>query len=179
MSDLINQLRRKANGYACLEQEAADRITELEAELTEWEKLKDPINLHVNLLRGVPCKLDRIQHLLHLAGATDYDYLKAANAKMSDELETERIRLAACGVVALANTPESAAKAREMKDEYRSASCDDVARLVDSEMKMRKCLEVIAEHHDELSIYPTMPDGEPAQDQYHTERRDFAREGLK
>lgn len=119
------------------------RIAELEAELAEWEKLKDPINLHVNLLRGVPCRLDRMQHLLHLAGATDYDYLKAANAKMSDELETERIRLAACGVVALANTPESAAKAREMKDEYRSASCDDVARLVDSEMKMRKCLEAI------------------------------------
>ena len=77
MSDLINQLRRKANGYACLEQEAADRITELEAELTEWEKLKDPINLHVNLLRGVPCRLDRMQHLLHLAGATDYDDLRA------------------------------------------------------------------------------------------------------
>lgn len=105
--------------------EAADRITELEAELAEWEKLKDPINLHVNLLRGVPCQLDRMQHLLHLAGATDYDDLKAANDKM------------------------------------------------------RKCLEAIAEHHDELSIYPTMPDGEPAQDQYHTERRDFAREGLK
>ena len=45
--------------------------------------------------------------------------------------------------------------------------------------KMRKCLEAIAEHHDELSIYPTMPEGEPAQDQYHTERRDFAREAMK
>jgi len=86
MSDLINQLRRKANGYACLEQEAADRITELESQLTKWEKLKDPINLHVNLLRGVPCRLDRMQHLLHLAGATDYDYLKAANAKMRKAL---------------------------------------------------------------------------------------------
>ncbi len=59
------------------QQEAADRITELEAELAEWEKLKDPINLHVNLLRGVPCRLDRMQHLLHLAGATDYDDLRA------------------------------------------------------------------------------------------------------
>ena len=37
MSDLINQLRRKANGYACLEQEAADRITELEAEIHNWK----------------------------------------------------------------------------------------------------------------------------------------------
>lgn len=93
MSDLIERLRRFES--ACTSQatihrtmnEAADRITELEAELTEWEKLKDPINLHVNLLRGVPCKLDRIQHLLHLAGATDYDYLKAANAKMRKCLE--------------------------------------------------------------------------------------------
>ena len=64
------------------------RIAELEAQLAEWEKLKDPINLHVNLLRGVPCRLDRMQHLLHLAGATDYDYLKAANAKMRKCLES-------------------------------------------------------------------------------------------
>lgn len=127
MSDLIERLRnyRPIDSTSKLINEAAERITELESQLAEWEKLKDPINLHVNLLRGVPCRLDRMQHLLHLAGATDYDDLKAANAKM------------------------------------------------------RKCLEVIAEHHDELSIYPTMPDGEPAQDQYHTERRDFAREAMK
>lgn len=54
-----------------------------------------------------------------------------------DELERERIRLAACGVVALSNTPESAAKAREMLPEYRSASCDDVAKAVDREMQYR------------------------------------------
>ena len=124
--EVENAQARKTAEYWKAEHLAGNaRIAELEAELTEWEKLKDPINLHVNLLRGVPCKLDRIQHLLHLAGATDYDDLKAANAKM------------------------------------------------------RKCLEAIAEHHDELSIYPTMPDGEPAQDQYHTERRDFAREAMK
>ena len=78
MSDLIERLRQCwcDDGPAIVE-EAADRIAELEAELTEWEKLKDPINLHVNLLRGVPCRLDRMQHLLHLAGATDYDDLRA------------------------------------------------------------------------------------------------------
>lgn len=53
------------------------------------------------------------------------------------ESETERIRLAACGVVALSNTPESAAKMREMLPEYRAASCDDVARAVDREMALR------------------------------------------
>ena len=57
--------------------------------------------------------------------------------KAEAELENERMRLAACGVVALADTPESAAKAREMRDEYRSASCEDVARRVDECMTLR------------------------------------------
>ena len=57
--------------------------------------------------------------------------------KAESELERERMRLAACGVVALADTPESAAQAREMRDEYRSASCDDVARRVDECMTLR------------------------------------------
>lgn len=65
------------------------------------------------------------------------DALRAEVRRLTEELETERIRLAACGVVALANTPESAAKAREMRPEYRSASCDDVARAVDREMDLR------------------------------------------
>ena len=47
------------------------------------------------------------------------------------DLERERMRLAACGVVALSDTPESAARERNMHPDYRSASCDDVARRVD------------------------------------------------
>jgi len=112
---MIEQMARDVNADSVAKDA---RITELEAELTEWEKLKDPINLHVNLLRGVPCKLDRIQHLLHLAGATDYDDLKAANAKM------------------------------------------------------KACLEAITEHHWERGKWF-------GGSEYHTERRDFAREGLK
>lgn len=53
------------------------------------------------------------------------------------ELDTERIRLAACGVVALSDTPESAVRARDMLPLYRSASCDDVARRVDECMSLR------------------------------------------
>ncbi len=53
------------------------------------------------------------------------------------ELERERMRLAACGVVAQANTPETAAEARKMHDDYRSASCDAVAAAVDREMCLR------------------------------------------
>ena len=63
--------------------------------------------------------------------------------RLRAELETERMRLAACGVVALANTPDSAAQAREMLPEYQSASCDDVARMVDENMRLRAALESI------------------------------------
>jgi hypothetical protein len=58
------------------------------------------------------------------------------------ELETERMRLVACGVVALANTPDSAKQAREMRPEYWSASCGDVARMVDENIKLRAMIQV-------------------------------------
>ena len=63
--------------------------------------------------------------------------------KLDKELEIERIRLAACGVVAMANTPESAKKARDMHPDYMSASCMDVAKAVDREMAYRNTLEVL------------------------------------
>lgn len=62
--------------------------------------------------------------------------LEAARA----ELEVERVRLAACGVVAMANTPDSAAKTRKILPEYRSASLEEVIRAVDSEMELREQL---------------------------------------
>jgi hypothetical protein len=61
--------------------------------------------------------------------------------QLNAELERERMRLSACGVVALANTEESATKARLMHDDYRSASCGDVARMVDVQMKLRTQVE--------------------------------------
>lgn len=60
------------------------------------------------------------------------------NARLRAEIETERIRLAACGVVALANTRKSANKARQMHPDYWSASCSDVINAVDREMKYRE-----------------------------------------
>ena len=71
-------------------------------------------------------------------------------AEKDAELKTERIRLAACGVVALANTPDSAAKAREMLPEYRSASCDAVAKTVDREMALREQLATVTAQRDLL-----------------------------
>ena len=42
-------------------------------ELAEWHKLRDPVNLHVNLLRGVPAKMTNAQ-IWHLV-ADDRDRL--------------------------------------------------------------------------------------------------------
>jgi len=58
-------------------------------------------------------------------------------AALRDELERERMRLVACGVVAYANTPEAAKERRKMHPDYWSASCADVARAVDREMGLR------------------------------------------
>ena len=57
--------------------------------------------------------------------------------RLRAELETERMRLAACSAISLANTPESAASARELHPDYQSPSCDDVARAVDREIAIR------------------------------------------
>ena len=60
--------------------------------------------------------------------------------KLEADLERERLRLAACGVVALADTPESAAKARDMSPEYHSSSLNDVIRQIDALMELRAYL---------------------------------------
>ena len=64
--------------------------------------------------------------------------LRAENSTLRTDCERERMRLAACGVVAMSDTPESAKQARDMHPDYRSASCDDVARRVDECMRLRE-----------------------------------------
>lgn len=53
-------------------------------------------------------------------------------------LEREQLRLAACGVIALADTPESAAEARQMHSDYESAALDSVKRRVDECIALRQ-----------------------------------------
>lgn len=60
--------------------------------------------------------------------------------RVQQELETERMRLAACGVVAGSNTGDSAAINRQMNNEYRSGSLEEVCRAVDREMDLREDL---------------------------------------
>lgn len=75
--------------------------------------------------------------------------------RLRAELDTERMRLAACGVVAMADTPESAAEARNMHPDYRSASCDDVARRVDECIRLRAQVEILSEQLTMESIDTT------------------------
>lgn len=63
--------------------------------------------------------------------------LEKARDELAAELERERMRNVACGVVAMADTPESAVQARDMHPDYQSASCNDVARRVDECITLR------------------------------------------
>lgn len=83
---------------------------------------------------------------LALAICSAIDALHAGREKALAELETERMRLAACGVIALSNTRESAAKQRQMKPGFWSASAEYVARAVDREMDHREAQQRDAEY---------------------------------
>lgn len=72
------------------------------------------------------------------------DALRQQLAERDAEIERLRMQLAACGVVALANTPESACGARQMHPDYGSASCSDVADAVDREMTLRQQRDKLA-----------------------------------
>lgn len=74
------------------------------------------------------------------------DYLARAmdeRDRLRAEAELLRMQLAACGVVAMSNTPESAGWARDMHPDYMSASCQDVMRAVDREMALRAEVEAL------------------------------------
>lgn len=81
-----------------------------------------------------------------------YDMEKERVLQLEKQLEILHMQLAACGVVAMANTPDSAAKARDMYPEYRSASCAEVARAVDREMELRAELERLRTMQDDVEL---------------------------
>lgn len=76
------------------------------------------------------------------------------NSKVIATLEAEnerlRMQLAACGVVALSNTPETAAAQRQMHPDYMSASCQDVMRAVDREMELRERVAELEQFASEI-----------------------------
>lgn len=73
------------------------------------------------------------------------DTLLQQLAERDAQIERLQMQLVACGVVALANTPESAGEARQMHPDYMSASCSDVADAVDREIAMRQQRDNIAQ----------------------------------
>jgi hypothetical protein len=82
--------------------------------------------------------------------AAELATLREKAAQLEHELETERMRLVACGVIALSNTADSAINARDMLPEYWSASAQDCASAVDREMDYRSRLTVTERERDEL-----------------------------
>lgn len=70
------------------------------------------------------------------------DRLKAEVERLREDLETERIRLAACGVAALSDTPESAQQQRiNSSNPYYSGSYSDVCRRTDECISLRAEVE--------------------------------------
>lgn len=63
--------------------------------------------------------------------------LAAAKAQLAEALESERLKLAACGVAALQNTPESAKERLTRDNPYWTASYGDVCHAVDQQMELR------------------------------------------
>lgn len=64
--------------------------------------------------------------------------LKAAEEKM-------RMQLVACGVIAMSNTRETAAKQRDIHPDYKSSSCQNVMDAVDREMALREERDILKE----------------------------------
>lgn len=67
--------------------------------------------------------------------------ITAENTRLSEELELERMRHAACGVIAMSNTHESLKKFSEMHPDYLSASVQACIDGVEREIRLREALE--------------------------------------
>ncbi len=109
------------------------------------------------IIKGVkgehyPCKPD-VFELTYEPARTQ---LPSQVDEVVEVVERLQMQLVACGVVALANTPESAARARDMHPDYMSASCSDVMRAVDREMHQRAALLdwAVERWHAEVSQRP-------------------------
>jgi len=69
---------------------------------------------------------------------------------MQEQLEIERIRLAACGVAAMQNTRATIKDRIRSDSPYYSASYSDVCKAVDREISLREKLELVEEALSEL-----------------------------
>ncbi|MDY7537568.1 hypothetical protein RGU72_04785 [Undibacterium sp. 5I1] len=65
------------------------------------------------------------------------DAMLPFKSSLMSELETQRLKLAACGVCAMSNTVESTKERLTSNNPYYSASYADVCRTVDAEIRLR------------------------------------------
>jgi hypothetical protein len=150
--------------------------------MSKYKAEKGPDDLHdkifgIEIARHITGdevrQLEAMWPILRKAVCPELDRLRAENGRLVQELDDERMRHAACGVVAQANTPQSALNARDMLSKYRSASVMAVESAVDREMLLRIELAEASKWRDfyELQSQRTM-----AQLAERTRERDEARE---
>jgi hypothetical protein len=87
-------------------------------------------------------ELETLKNELERQGQQDthISTLMRENRVLRETLEGERLRLAACGVAAMQNTPALVADRIGPEHPYYSASYGDVCRAVDREMALRRLL---------------------------------------
>ena len=85
----------------------------------------------------------------HLEVASNKARLRQERDDALAALEREQMRLVACDVIAMCDTPESAAKARKMHSDYESAALESVKRRVDECIALR---QMVRELRDALQM---------------------------
>jgi hypothetical protein len=138
--------------------ELEKQVIELEAALSElwWngKRSKVPISCGGTLEETTQDRLDKysqaefadkILEIRKLRQRVDELEAKLGGGTMEEnELETERLRLAACGVAAMSNTKFTVLTRITDESPYYSASYGDVCRAVDREIRYREALERLA-----------------------------------
>ena len=85
---------------------------------------------------------------LYLGGTVDYTFAAQLETELNETkaaLEREQLRLAACDVIAMADTPESAAKVRtDLPQDFQSAA-SGVIRRVDECIVLRQMVREVAQ----------------------------------
>ena len=161
MSDLMTKLRmERGSGLVDVNQTmraAANEIENLRAALTTAEAERDAAQDELaDYDHTLLMKLDP-----SAAGSTDLftwgtclikqrDRARQEAAAAKAEAEHERMRLSACGVAAMMNTPETVMQRLSRDHPCWSASYGDVCNAVDREMEARKSLARLQQEREGL-----------------------------
>jgi len=104
--------------------------------------------------RDLRAEVERLRAAFHESQARELAALQELDEARA-EVERLRMQVVACGVVALADTPDSAIEARKMHPDYRSDSLSDVERRVDECIRLRaevKRLRAVLERAAECGL---------------------------